>query len=284
LVSVSHTQVVFTTCTYPVTTSPSLVIQCGTQISAAFALGVATPVINSISPGSGVTGPAGSVMLTVNGSNFGIGTLTTTVRVGSSICSNLVYSSGTRITCDLPVGLDSQVVSVTVGDVTGVSASLFQYQIPAITSLTTQCNAELFTVGGTTFIIDGTSFGASPGVVRVSNVIISTASWSHNQITLSMPAGSGTVPITVQAGNQFSLPVNQAYAAPVILSVSGSGTTNTDGTVPITLAGRNFGTVANNALVSISGLTCTISAITDASITCRPTASAGANLAVVVTV
>jgi len=284
LVSVSHTQVVFTTWTYPVTTSPSLVIQCGTQISAAFALGVAAPVINSISPGSGVTGPAGSVTLTVNGSNFGVGTLTTTVRVGSSICSNLVYSSGTRITCDLPVGLDSQVVSVTVGDMTGVGASLFQYQIPAITSLSTQGNAELFTVGGTTLIIDGTSFGASPGVVRVNNVIISTASWSHTQITLSMPAGSGTVPITVQAGNQFSLPVNQAYAVPVISSVSGSGTTNTDGTVPITLAGRNFGTVANNALVSISGRTCTISAITDGSITCRPTASAGANLAVVVTV
>ena len=95
---------------------------------------------------------------------------------------------------------------------------------------------------GSTVVIMGTDLGAS-GTVSFGGTPASTSSWASTAIVATVPAGSGTVNVTVSTGGKTSNAVSFTYDAPptdpVVTGVSPNhGTAGT--TVVIT--GTNLGT------------------------------------------
>ena len=201
-----------------------------TSVADLFTYGI--PSVTSVVPDHGGNGTS----VAVTGTNFVLGT---TVKFGSTPGTSVVVDSSTQLTVTAPAG--SGTVDVTVTNGLGTSPTsvndLFTYGTPTVTSVSPNHGGAgtSVTVTGTNFVPGTTvKFGPTPG----TSVVVD----SSTQLTVTAPAGSGTVDLTVNNGNGTSpTSINDlfAYASPTVTSVTpnfggpGGGTT-------VTVTGTNF--------------------------------------------
>ncbi len=233
----------------------------------------AAPTVTGISPASGST--AGGTTVTISGTNLGGATGVSFGGTGASITAD----SSTKITVTSPAG-SAGTVNVTVTTKGGTSGAVhFTYVTPA-PALTGISPSSGPAAGGTTVTISGTNLGGATGVSFGGTGASITAD-SGTQITVTSPAGSGTVNVTVTTPSGTSGPVQFTYTvpAPTVTGVrpdSGS----TEGGTTVTILGTNL---ENATSVEFGGVGATITYDSDEEITVTSPADSAGTVNITVT-
>jgi hypothetical protein len=194
-----------------------------------------TPSVTSINP---ATGPStGGTVVTIAGTNLTGGTV---VDFGSTPATNVMVVSATEIMATSPAGTGS--VYVTVTGPGGVSATAAANQFtyltgPVVTSVTPPA-APL--AGGTTVTIAGAGFTGATAVDFGTTLATHYTVVSATQITATVPAGSGTVDVTVVT-SQGTSPKSSADQITY------------DGTPTITGVSPSYGALGGGTTVTITG-------------------------------
>ena len=193
------------------------------------------PTVTSISPTSGVS--TGGTVVTITGTDLTGGLI---VDFGSTPASNVTVISSTEIMATSPAGTGT--VNVTVTGPDGVSATSaatqFTYMIvPTVTGITPAARAL---AGGTTVTITGTSFTGATAVMFGTTPGTNLTVVSATKITVTAPAGTGTVDVAV---------VNTNGASPT----SSADKVTCEGTPTITGVSHRQRPLAGGATVTIIG-------------------------------
>jgi protein kinase-like protein/IPT/TIG domain-containing protein len=196
------------------------------------------PMVNGISPGSGST--AGRTKVTITGTNLANATGVSFGNTGALIVSD----SGTQITVTSPAGKGT--VNVTVTTKGGTSGAVqFTYKVPpppppGHPKVSGISPASGSTAGGTKVTLTGTSLSGASGVSfgGAAGKIISDSS---TQITVTSPAGKGTVNVTVttKGGTSGAVHFTYAVSAPTVTGISPNGGSTAGGT-KVTISGTNL--------------------------------------------
>jgi len=204
----------------------------------------ARPVVTGIKPNSGPTG--GGTSVTITGSNLSSATGVSFGGAGGSIKSD----SSTQITATSPAG--SGTVDVTVTTKGGTSATSgsdrFTYTTPAPTvSLLSPKSGPAG--GGTSVTITGTNLSGATGV-SFGGTAATINSDNSTVITVTSPAGSGTVNVTVTTpgGTVTAGQFTYVVPAPTVNSYKPSQSNGCAATT-VTISGANL----SNATVSFGG-------------------------------
>ncbi|MGR3932652.1 IPT/TIG domain-containing protein [Streptomyces sp. BRA346] len=194
------------------------------------------PIVTSVSPAQGA--PAGGTPVTITGSGF---TGATAVRFGSSLATNVTVVSSTQITARTPAGTGTVKVTVTGPSGTSTQNVFFTYTTVAPPVLTSLSPASGPPSGGNTVTLNGTNLGGATQVLFGPNPATILTN-TPTQITVTAPAGTGSVAVTVTTPGGTSNALGYTYAAapaPSLTSLSpASGPTSGGNTV--TLNGTNL--------------------------------------------
>lgn len=223
----------------------------------------AVPVISSLSPNSGPT--AGGNSVTITGKAFSGVASSGGVAFGSNGATYTV-NSDTQITATAPPGSGTVNVAVTSPQGTNANSGSNAYTYvppPTVTAISPTTGP---TAGGTTVIITGTDLTDATSVTFGATAAIFTVD-SSTQITVTSPAGTGTVDVrvttsggtsSISASDQFtyvSPPVANAVSATVAYnSNNNSITLNITGGVPTSVS---VASGASNGTAVASGLSIT---------------------------
>jgi len=177
-----------------------------------------SPIVTGLAPTSGPT--TGGTVVTITGSGF---SGTPTVDFGGTPATNVTVVSPTEITATSPAGSAGS-VPVTVVDNGATSptgpADVFTYTTggpvpppPTITGITPTSGSP---GGGNTVTIVGTNLCNALQVLFGSTEAPNwTVSVDCTTLTVTVPPGSGTVPVTVvTAGGPANSPVDYTYIQP----------------------------------------------------------------------
>ena len=199
------------------------------------------PAVTGVAP---ATGPStGGTTVTITGTNL---TNASAVDFGSMQVHTFTSDTASEITLTSPPG--TGVVDVTVVTSEGTSptstAATFSYVVvPSPPAVTGVAPATGPSTGGTTVTITGTNLAGTSAVdfgsMRVNTFFSDTAT----EITLSSPAGTGTVDVTVvtpagtsPASSAYQFSYFSSVGQPTNLSaVSGSGSSGGAATLTCTL-------------------------------------------------
>ncbi|GAB7035928.1 IPT/TIG domain-containing protein [Streptomyces sp. NPDC021749] len=216
----------------------------------------ATPVLSSLSPTSGPT--SGGNTVTLNGTNL---TGATSVKFGTNPAT-ILTNTGTQITVSAPAGPPSS-VNVTVTTAGGTSNPLpyFYIAAPIVNDLSTHLGPA---TGGNTVTVFGSNLTLTSAVNFGGNPATGITVVSDNQLTVTAPAGSGTVAVTVTTpgGTSTTATGNPYYtylAAPVLTSLTPSHGSDLGGDA-IVLGGSNL---TYTDAVTFGGVPATFAAISD---------------------
>jgi murein tripeptide amidase MpaA len=200
------------------------------------------PVVTGINPPSGSTLGGDSVVIT--GSGF---TGATAVGFGNTGSPTLVVNSDTQITVTSPAGTGTVDVTVTtpVGASPTSAADQFTYTAataPVITNVSPNSGAG---AGGDSIVLTGSNFTGATTVNFGANAATPFNVDSDTQITVTSPAGGGTVDVTVIApgGTSATGPADQfTYTTPGLPAVTNvtPNTGSTAGGDSVVLTGIGF--------------------------------------------
>ena len=231
----------------------------------------AAPTVTNVSPNNGPQ--AGGNTVTVTGSGFVSGS--TAVDFGPTAGTSVSVASGTSLTVSVPAGTGT--VSVTVittggGSSTPLAGAYTYNPPPTVTGVSPSSGP---TAGGTSVTVSGTNLtGASAVDFGTANPGTSISAVTATSLTVTSPAGTGTVDVTVTTPNGTSA-VNApsdhfTYNAPALPTVTGVSPSSgpTAGGTSVTVSGTNltgasavdFGTA--NPGTSISAVTATSLTVT----------------------
>src|SRR6516164_8872744 len=157
------------------------------------------PTVTNVNPNTGPT--SGGTSVTITGTNFSD---VTAVRIGSNAAGSFTVDSATQITATSPAGVGTVDVTVTTAGGTSVisSGDRFTYgSAPTVTNVNPNTGP---TSGGSSVTITGTNFSGATAVRFGSNAAGSFTVDSATQITATLPAGVGTVDVTVTNENGTS--------------------------------------------------------------------------------
>ncbi len=151
----------------------------------------AAPAVTGVSPSSGPT--SGGTSVTISGKNLGSATGVSFGGAGGSIKSD----SSTSITATSPAGSGTVNITVTTKGGTSATSSAdhFTYKTPAPTVSTVSPKSGP-QAGGTSVTITGQNLSGATGV-SFGGTAATINSDSSTVITVTSPAGSGTVNITM---------------------------------------------------------------------------------------
>ena len=250
-----------------------LLAACAPLVNATFASAqsvAVAPVVTSINPASGPA--SGGNQVSIAGTGFGT---SPTVLFGG-VTAQVQSASNTSITAVAPAGTGAIQVAV-VADGQESNGVPYTYLLPVIFSLSPDSGP---TAGGNSVVITGTNFGpASGGVVSVTfgGIQAPVTSASDTTITVTAPAGVGSVLVIVTAGGQASNALAYTYDAPVVTSLSPDHGPAAGGN-SVVIAGTNFGT---SPTVTFAGLQAPVTSASDTSITVTAPAGSGSASVVV---
>ncbi|MCZ1012380.1 IPT/TIG domain-containing protein [Streptomyces lydicus] len=214
------------------------------------------PVLSSLSPTSGPT--AGGNVVTINGTNL---SGASSVKFGSN-AATVVTSTAGQITVIAPAGPPSSVnVTVTTADGTSNPLPYFYLAAPTLSDLSPHLGPA---TGGNTVTVFGTNLTLTNAVNFGGNPATSITVVSDNQLTVTAPAGSGTVVVTVTTpgGTSTAATGNPYYTylgAPVLTSLIPSHGADLGGDA-IVLGGSNL---TYTDAVTFGGVPASFSAISD---------------------
>ncbi|MFJ9847021.1 IPT/TIG domain-containing protein [Kitasatospora sp. NPDC101155] len=198
---------------------------------------IAPPVVTTIVPSQGPASGGNTVTLT--GSGF---TGATAVRFGIVAATSFTVVSATQITATVPAGGPGPSgVTVTTAGGTSLPVPYYYLSNPQLTAVVPDDGPVL---GGTTVTVTGSNL---LGATAVRFDAVATTSFtvvSATQITATVPAGSGTVQVTVTTPGGTSNGVAFTYVpVPQLVSVvPTAGPTSGGSTVTLTGSGLSAAT------------------------------------------
>lgn len=216
----------------------TVVSPAGTSNSVAYTFITAVlPTITTVNPSNGPT--SGGTTVTLAGTGL---TGATAVTFDGTPASSFTVNSATLITAVTPAGeVGAAEVAVTTPSgqsATSPSAYFFYAAPPQLQSATAAAGP---TAGGFTVTLTGSSLLNASAVLFGPNTATYTVV-SDTQINATVPAGSGTAPITVITPGGTSNPLPFAYIpAPALTALVPTGGPTSSGTV-ITLTGTALAT------------------------------------------
>ncbi|MFI1963269.1 beta strand repeat-containing protein [Streptomyces pathocidini] len=236
---------------------------------------LAAPVVTSVSPNSG--GSGGGTIVTITGSGF---TGATQVRFGATMAPSFTVISDTQITATTPPGTGTVQVTVTTTGGTSSQFVTFTYvnvPVPTLTSISPNTGPA---GGGTTVILTGTNLNGATAVKFGATNATSFTVNSSTQITAVSPAGSGTVPVTVQTPGGTSNGINFTYvSAPVITSISPTSGPLAGGNT-VTITGTGFTSATAVSFGGTPATSFTVNSATQITATAPAHAAGSVNLTV----
>ncbi|HKF20416.1 MAG TPA: IPT/TIG domain-containing protein, partial [Candidatus Angelobacter sp.] len=212
VVSWSDTQVVATVA--PGAKSGTAQILQGGVWSDPISFTVATPVVSSVTPTSGVAG----TQVTLVGTGFGATQGSGNVWLGSTY-GTVVSWSDTQVVATVAVGAKSGTAQILQG---GVWSDVINFSVvtPVVSSVTPTSG-----VAGTQVTFAGTGFGASQGSgnVWLGSTYGTVVSWSDTQVVATVAAGAKSGTAQILQGGVWSDVVNFSVVTPVVSSVTPTG-------------------------------------------------------------
>jgi YD repeat-containing protein len=164
-----------------------------------------TATISALSPTSDAVG----AQVSINGSNFGSTRGSNTVTFNGTTAAPTSWSA-TNIVTPVPSGATTGAVVVTVGGVSSNGESFTVLGTPSITNLSPTSGAV-----GSSVTITGTNFGSMQGSVSFNGTTAATiGSWSATSIVATVPSGTTTGNVVVNANGVQSNAVLFTVAAP----------------------------------------------------------------------
>jgi RHS repeat-associated protein len=134
-------------------------------------------------------------------------------------------------------------------------------------------------VVGQPVTIHGTYFGGSPGAVEFNGTAASVGTWTHTQITTTVPAGATSGNVRVYANGQWSTGVGfTVLAGPLLSTVE---PTFGPAGHPVTVTGTNFGPSHGSNTVTFNGTTASVTQWSSTSISVTVPAGAATGPVVV---
>ncbi len=210
-----------------------------------------TPVLTGISPASG---PAiGGTTVTLTGVGF---TGATTVKFGGTVATSFTVVSDSQVTATSPAGTGKVDITVTTpgGTSATVSADQFSYT-PVVATVSPVAGTPS---GGTHVTITGAGFTGATAVNFGSTAAAALTVDSDTQITVTSPAGTGLVDVTVTTptGTSAKSSADQFSYAPVVTGISPAGGPVAGGTL-VTITGVNLtgATAVNFGSTTLTSLT-----------------------------
>ncbi|HET7213121.1 MAG TPA: IPT/TIG domain-containing protein [Terriglobia bacterium] len=221
-----------------------------------------SPIISSVSPGSGSTD--GGTVVTIAGSNFESGA---TVSFGGSPASNVSFVSSAQLQASTPAHAAGSVdVAVTNPDGTnGVLTGGFTFTSGSLTVSSVSPNSG-GTAGGTVVTVNGSNFASGATVTFGSVTAASVSFVSSTQLKATTPPhASGAVSVTVTDPGGASAVLTggftfgtSTFSVNSVSPVSGPA----DGGTKVTISGSGFQTGVS---VSFGGLGATSVSLTNSS-------------------
>ena len=170
-------------------------------------------MLTSVTPNQGPQPGANTVILT--GGHF---TGASVVSFGATAATSFTVNSDTQITATVPAGTGTVNVTVTTAGGTSNAVAYTYVAVPVLTSLSPNQGPL---VGGNTVILTGSHFTSASAVKFGATAATSFTVNSDTQITATVPAGTGTVNVTVTTPGGTSNAVAYTYVAvPVLTSLS----------------------------------------------------------------
>jgi hypothetical protein len=209
------------------------------------------PSISNITPSSGPQ--IGGTRITIHGLNFGPSSADSlrSVLVGATGESCTLVpgvASHTEIQCVTPAGSGSSDITVLV-EGQASNTSTFDFVPPPSLSSISPSSAD--TVGGGTLTINGSDFKASGNTATVGGRSCPAILESPTQIRCTLPEGLGAdLEVEVTADGQTGGGQFFDYNPPSITSITPDHGP-TEGNVPITIQGSNFGPASADAQRSV---------------------------------
>jgi hypothetical protein len=219
-----------------------------------------TPSISGFTPASGAVGAT----VTITGNNFSTTPANNVVRFSNNRTAVISGATANSLTVTVPPSSVSGVITVTVSGVTVASPGSFTVlPTPTITGFNPTGG-----VAGTTVIITGTNFNATPAnnIVEFNNIPAVVTASTSTSITTTVPSGAGTGPIsiavsgvTIQSSSNFTV-----FGTP---SITGFTPNNGAYGVSVVISGSNFSSIPSENTVDFNGIESTVTASTTTSIT-----------------
>jgi hypothetical protein len=231
----------------------------------------------SLNPTSGRQGGGTSVVIT--GTNY---TDPSGVKFGTKQATSVTFTSPTSLTAVCPSGAGSVPVTVTTPGGTGNVGTFFYVPPPSLTGLSANAGKATDTV-----VISGVNLATvlslastPPGVTFGATAAAALGAHNDTSITVTVPAGTGTVPVTVNTTGGAADNLTFSYlGAPTVTAADPPAGPEVGGNI-VTVTGTNLGFADS---VSIDGVSGNFGIISDTQVAVSAPAGTGEDLDVVVT-
>ncbi|MEU4345260.1 IPT/TIG domain-containing protein, partial [Nocardia sp. NPDC023852] len=195
---------------------------------------VPAPTLASLVPTAGPR--TGGNTVTLTGANL---TGATAVSFGATPAAAFTVVSDTEISVVAPAGTGTAAVTVTTTGGTSSAVAYAYAPSPALASVDPDSGPE---DGGNTVTLTGTGFARTTAVSFGANSAVSFTVVSDTEITAVVPAGTGSVDVTVTTAGGVSNPVAYTYIpAPALAAVADDYGPETGGNA-VTIRGTRFAT------------------------------------------
>lgn len=225
------------------TTGP-VTVTVGGQVSAGLGFTVIPPpTLTALSPTSGGVGTA----VTLTGTNFGTTQGTSAVRFNGTVATPTAWSA-TSITAPVPAGASSGLATVTVGGQSSGGVTFTVIPPPTLTTVSPAAGGV-----GAVVTLTGTNFGASQGAstVRFNGTLATPTAWSVTSITVPVPVGATSGPVTVTVAGQVS--GGMTFTVMPVPTTSAITPTAAAVGMSVTLSGANFGSTQGSSIIRFNG-------------------------------
>ena len=225
------------------------------SVTAAFdnvSLGTGTPypvpTVSTLSPTSAAVGYS----ITISGSTFGASQGASTVYFNGVQATTITSWSDTQIVATLPSGASTGPVTVVENGVGSNTNVLLKIYNPVISSVTPPAAPA-----GGQVVITGSDLAApalsQPGQVMFNGVAATPYyfSWSTTSLTVNVPTGATTGPMTVVVDGVPSSAVTFTVGPPLSISSVSPGSGSFGSTVTVT--GVGFGTTQSDSVLTFDG-------------------------------
>ncbi|MFN5544878.1 MAG: IPT/TIG domain-containing protein [Bacteroidota bacterium] len=228
---------------------------------------IPAPTVTGLSATSGTFGTA----VTITGTGF---TWASQVQFNTTNATGFVIVNNTTITCTVPNGSTSGVVTVTNPAGSASSSATFTvFPVPSITSFTPTSGPI-----GTSVTITGTEFNAITAV-RFNGINSSYTVNSATSITATVPGGATTGTISVVNGSGTGTSAS-SFTVTTPPSITGFSPTAGGVGTSVTISGSNF---TGATAVTFNGVTSTFTVVNSTTITATVPASATTGVIAVTT-
>ena len=252
----SDTQIV---ASVPVTAAsgPAIVTVNNVNSNATNVFSVPPPSVTFYSPMGGAAGAT----VTITGSGFQANQRNSTLTF-NGVAATATSWTDTQIVATVPSGASTGQMLVTVNSVPSSSSNSFEVPNPVITSITPP-----EAPGGGVITITGSGFGATPssGSVNFNGVQSLAQSWSNTSVTVAVPSGATSGPVTIAKYNVTSNPMTLTIeGAPTVTGLNPScgpvGST-------VVISGSGFGSLQRTSSIQFYGAPATVGSWSDTQIT-----------------